>query len=70
MHLLDPTGQANQLGELVAIALVKTRQDVLNQLAGRHGTPVLFLGVRLERRQRSGDGFRIDADPLCSFAQR
>jgi len=42
MDMFDAAGQANQLRELIAVALVKARQDVFGQLSRGSCAPVLF----------------------------
>ena len=51
MDLLDPAGQANQLRELIAMPLMKARQDVFDQLASGLGAPVFLGFFRLEGEQ-------------------
>ena len=70
MNLLDPAGQADQLGELVTVTFVEARQQVVDQLARGHVAPVPLRFLRLEGKQRLGDDLGLDADTPCGLAQR
>jgi len=72
MDLLHARGQADQLGQLLAVDGVVALQQVRDQLVGGRLTPVLFVGPGhgLQRGQAVGDVLRVDAALGGGLAQR
>src|SRR5690606_21936101 len=70
MNLLDPIGQAYQLGELFAVPLMKALENVLDERAGRLVAPIrLRVGVATQGGELLGNGLRIEGALAGGVAQ-
>ncbi|MNT35706.1 hypothetical protein D3C72_1717420 [compost metagenome] len=73
VHLLDAPRQADQLGQLLAVARMEAREDMFDQLGRRRRVPVLcrrpFVLQRAQLGVDGADGSRIETLLLRGVAQ-